>query len=100
LRKVPETPRPRLVEGELRHEISSPSLEQALASFISLVTREGFIFLQCFGWNVPWVKDSGRSLAPLIASHLGVPTEFADGPWYLHIHGQCYKEDGASAWPS
>lgn len=99
LRKAPETPRPRLVEGqlslyvegELRHEISSLSLEQALASFLSLVTPEGFIFLQCFGWNLPWVKDCGRSLAPLIASHLGVPTEFVDGPWYLHIHGQCYK---------
>ncbi len=97
--RVPETPRPRLVDGhlsvyvasELRHEISGLSIEQALASFFSLVTPEGFIFLQCFGWNLPWVKDCGRSLAPLIASQTGVPTQFVDGPWYLHIHGQCYK---------
>jgi hypothetical protein len=52
---------------------------------------EGPVFLQSFGWNLPWVKECGRSLAPLISSRLGVPTEFVDGPRYLHIHGQCYK---------
>jgi len=97
--KAPDPPRPRLtegslslfVEGDLRHEISSLSFEHALASFFALATPSDFVFLQCFAWNLPSVKARGRALTTQINSYLGVPVQFVDGPWYLHIHGQCYK---------
>ncbi|MBS1839559.1 MAG: hypothetical protein JSS69_08120 [Acidobacteria bacterium] len=96
---VPEAANPRLVEGQLalyverglRHEISSLSLDQALASFFSLVSPQGFFFLQNFAWNLPWVMKRTRSIGSRISGQLGVPTQFLNGPSYLHIHGQCYK---------
>jgi len=99
LRKGIETSKPRLVEGnlslfvegELRHEISSLSLAQALSSFFELLEEDGYLAIQNFAWNVPEVRARMTGLAGRAGVQLGVPAQLVDGPWYLHLLGQCYK---------
>ncbi|HWZ98719.1 MAG TPA: hypothetical protein VN025_13265 [Candidatus Dormibacteraeota bacterium] len=94
-----DTPRPRLVEGnlslfvegELRHEISSLSFERALSSFFALRGEDGYLAIQNYAWNLPEVRTRMTSLTERLGLQLGVPAQLVDGPWYLHLIGQCYK---------
>ena len=78
-------------EGELRHEISSLNLEQALSSFFSLLDGDGYLAILCFAWNLPIVKTCMTALAERLGSQLRVPAQLVYGPRYLHLLGQCYK---------
>jgi transaldolase / glucose-6-phosphate isomerase len=78
------------VEGELRHEISSLSFEQALSSFFELLEEDGYLAIQNYAWNIPEVRTRMTALTG-VGAQLGVPAQLVDGPWYLHLLGQCYK---------
>ena len=97
--KTSKAPRPRIVEGslslfvegDLRHDVSSISLEHAMASFLALCAPDGYCAFLNFLWDTPEVAERIASLIARVSAELGVPTHVAPGPSYLHLLGQCYK---------
>jgi transaldolase/glucose-6-phosphate isomerase len=97
--KKSEAPRPRIVEGslslfvegDLRHDVSSISLEHALASFLALCAPDGYCAFLNFLWDTPEITERIATLVAKVGAGLGVPTHLAPGPRYLHLAGQCYK---------
>lgn len=79
------------MEGELRQDISTLNLEQALCSFFSLRNEDAFMAILNYTWSLPEVKARFAAIARQISSELALPTQLVTGPWYLHLLGQCYK---------
>ena len=75
----------------MRHQISSLNLGQALASFFALRGEDGYLAIQNYSWNLPAFQTRMISLAKTVSSQLGTAAQLVDGPWYLHLLGQCYK---------
>lgn len=80
-----------LVEGELRHEISGLNLEQALSSFFALRGEDGYLAIQNYAWNLLEFRTRLTTVVERVSAQLGAPAQLVDGPWYLHLMGQCYK---------
>jgi hypothetical protein len=98
-RENPDTSRARIVEGslslfvegDLRHDLSSLNLEQALASFFALPGAGGYCAFLNFLWDTPDVSQRIDSLVAEVGLSLGIPAQSSPGPRYLHLLGQCYK---------
>lgn len=79
------------MEGELRQEISTLNLEQALCSFFSLRNEDAYIAILNYTWNLSEVTARLAAMARQISSELVLPAQLVTGPWYLHLLGQGYK---------
>ena len=75
----------------MRHEISSLNFEQALSSFFALRGEDGYLAIQNYAWNLLEVRTRLTTVVERVGAQLGVPAHLVDGPWYLHLMGQCYK---------
>ena len=82
-------------EGETRRELSTLNMLEALRSFLALRRPDGFLAL------LPFMDlNSARTTAidricDQLESKLGMPVLVTDGPRYLYIAGQLYR-DGPS----
>lgn len=79
------------VEGELRHEISTLSLQDSLRTFLELRDPQGYLALLPFVELHPAMVDALRHLRDKLVSSLEIPVLITSGPRYLHAIGQVYK---------
>lgn len=78
-------------EGELRHEISTLSMAEALRTFLALRDPQGYLALLPFLELTPSLISSLRRLRDNLVSALELPVLITSGPRYLHVVGQVYK---------
>src|SRR5271168_1873512 len=78
-------------EGEIRREISTLSMSEALRTFLELRDPQGYLALLPFVNLSPTVIAALRRVRDLLVSSLEIPVLVTSGPRYLHAIGQVYK---------
>jgi glucose-6-phosphate isomerase len=79
------------VEGELRHEVSTLSMQESFRTFLDLRDPQGYLALLPFVELTPSMTDSLRHIRDKLVSALEIPVLITPGPRYLHALGQVYK---------
>jgi transaldolase/glucose-6-phosphate isomerase len=78
-------------EGEIRREISTLSMSEALRTFLELCDPEGYLALLPFLNLSPSMVAALLRVRDLLVSSLEIPVLVTSGPRYLHAIGQVYK---------
>jgi transaldolase / glucose-6-phosphate isomerase len=78
-------------EGELRHEVSTLNMSEALRTFLELRDPQGYLALLPFLELTPSMITSLRQIRHKLVSALEIPVLVTSGPRYLHSLGQAYK---------
>ena len=79
------------LEGEIRREISTLGMSEALRTFLELRDPDGYLALLPFLNLSPSMIAALRRIRDLLVSHLEIPVLVTSGPRYLHSIGQVYK---------